>query len=142
MTRTLRQTVILKASPGRVYAALMDSRRHAAFTGDAATLSRRVGGAFSCYGGYITGITLELVPSRRIIQAWRSEDWPKGTYSIVTFALSRGTRGTTRLVFTQAGVPAPDAKAKSAGWRSHYWAPLAAYLKGYGAPAGPPRDAV
>ena len=44
------------------------------------------GAAFSCYSGHITGITLELKPGKRIVQARRSRGWPEGHYSIVTFA--------------------------------------------------------
>jgi uncharacterized protein YndB with AHSA1/START domain len=129
MTRTIRQNVTIAAAPARVYAALIEEGRHAKFTGDKAKISRKAGGAVSCYGGYITGFNLELVPSRRIVQAWRARDWPAGTFSIVTFALSRGPRGATRLSFTQTGVPASDFRDKSEGWRSHYWRPLRAYLE-------------
>jgi activator of HSP90 ATPase len=129
MSRTIRQTVTLAAAPRRVYGALLDEHRHSAFTGEAAVISRRVGGAFTCYGGYITGYHLELVPQRRIVQAWRSRNWPAGAYSVVTFELSRLKGGRTRLAFTQVGVPAFDRRAKSGGWRSRYWKPLRAYLE-------------
>ncbi len=129
MTRTIRQTVTIGAAPLEVYCALLDSKRHAAFTGSAARISAKVGGAFSCYGGYITGTNLELIPSRRIVQAWRSRGWPLGTFSLVTFALARAAGGATRLTFTQVGVPASDTKDKAGGWRTHYWRPLKAYLE-------------
>jgi len=129
MTKTIRQKVIIGAPPKKVYAALMEEKRHAAFTGAPATISRKAGGAFSCYGGYVSGINLELVPAKRIVQAWRGRDWPAGFYTIVTFALSRSAGGRTKLSFTHAGVPANDFKAKSAGWKSHYWKPLKAFLE-------------
>jgi uncharacterized protein YndB with AHSA1/START domain len=129
MTRTIRQTVTVAATPRRVYAALMDERKHAKFTGNPAKISRKEGGAFTCYGGYLEGFILELVPSRRIVQAWRSRNWPAGTYSIVTFALSRKAGGRTRLSFTQVGVPASDFREKTAGWRKAYWKPLRDYLE-------------
>lgn len=129
MTKTLRQTVRFKAPPKQVFEALIDGRKHAAFTGAPASISRNAGAAFTCYGGYISGFNLEVVPGKRIVQAWRSRDWPKGHYSIVTFCLAPGAGGRTRLSFTHLGVPAGDTKAKSAGWRSHYWKPLKAYLE-------------
>ena len=127
-TRTITQTVTLPARPAAVYAALMDEKQHAAFTNDAARIEPRVGGAFTCYGGYITGVTVELVPAKLIVQAWRSKGWAKGFYSLVTFALSPSGRGKTKLTFTHLGVPAGDFKAKSSGWRSHYWEPLQRHL--------------
>lgn len=129
MTKTIRQTVTIAATPKRVYGAFADGRRHAAFTGASAVISRKVGGAFTCYGGYVTGFNLELAAPKRIVQAWRGRNWPAGTYSIVTFDLSRLKGGRTRLVFTQVGIPAYDYRAKSEGWRSHYWKPLRAYLE-------------
>jgi len=129
MKTTIRQRVIFRTSPARVFEAIIDERRHEAFTGARAKISRRVGGAFSCYGGYIKGINLDLVRAKRIVQAWRSRDWPLGTFSIVTFALSRRATGGTVLSFTHLGVPASDFRAKDSGWRSHYWKPLKAYLE-------------
>jgi activator of HSP90 ATPase len=127
-TKTITQTVTLPARPAAVYAALLDEKQHAAFTGNGAQIAPHVGGAFTCYDGYITGVTVELVPAKLIVQAWRSKGWPKGFYSLVTFALSAHGRGKTKLRFTQLGVPAGDFKAKSSGWRTHYWEPLQRFL--------------
>lgn len=129
MMKEINHQVALPASPARVFEALMNEKQHAAFTGEPARISRQAGSAFRCYGTYITGITLEVAPGKRIVQAWRSRDWPKGTYSIVTFALSRLAGGKTRLRFTQVGVPASDYARKNTGWRTHYWEPLKRYLE-------------
>jgi uncharacterized protein YndB with AHSA1/START domain len=59
--KTIQQSVTLKVSPHEVYEALMDSRKHSKFTGEEASISREVGGKFSAYGDYITGVNLELV---------------------------------------------------------------------------------
>jgi uncharacterized protein YndB with AHSA1/START domain len=127
-TKTITQTVTLPARPTEVYAALMEEKRHAAFTGAPAQIEPHVGGTVACYGGYIAGVNVELVPGKRIVQAWRSKDWPKGCYSLVTFALAPAGRGKTKLSFTHVGVLAGDVKAKSSGWRTHYWEPLQRYL--------------
>lgn len=129
MTKEIKHQVAIHASPARVFEALMNEKKHAAFTGEPARISRKAGSAFRCYGTYITGITLEVVPGKRIVQAWRSRDWPRGHYSIVTFALSKMAGGRTRLRFTQVGVPASDYARKNAGWRTHYWEPLKRYLE-------------
>jgi len=73
MKTTIRQRVIFRASPARVFEAIIDERRHEAFTGARAKISRRVGGAFSCYGGYIKGINLDLVRAK--VSGWRSHYW-------------------------------------------------------------------
>ena len=127
-TKTIAQSLTLPARPAVVFAALMNQKIHGAFTGAPAHIDARVGGKFSCYGGYITGVTVERVTNKLIVQAWRSRGWPKGFYSLVTFALSPAGRGKTKLRFVHLGVPARDEKAKSEGWRTHYWEPLKRYL--------------
>ena len=129
MTKTIRQKVVLPAAPKKVYAALMEEKQHAAFTENAAKISKKAGGAFSCYDGYVTGLNVELVPGKRIVQAWRAQDWPKGTFSLVTFGFAPAAGGKTRLTFTHLGVPASDYKDKCEGWRTYYWGPLKAFLK-------------
>lgn len=129
MPKAIRQTVTFNASPRAVYEALMDSRKHAAFTGSPARISRRPGGRFTAYGPYLSGVNLELVPGRKIVQLWRSSNWPKFHYSTVTYDLKK-VRGGTRLTFTQVGVPDNDYKDKKAGWITHYWQPMKAMLEG------------
>jgi activator of HSP90 ATPase len=128
MPKTIRQTATFRASPRAVYEALMDSRKHSAFTGNPARIERRPGGRFTAYGGYLEGVTLELVPDRKIVQFWRSRNWPPYHYSTVTFALTP-VRGGTRLRFTQRGVPNGDYRAKRGGWVSSYWEKLRTYLE-------------
>ena len=78
MSGTIRQSVTFNATPHDVYEALMDSTKHAEFTGDEAAISRVVGGPVMAYGGYITGKNLELAPDEKIVQTWRASDWPAG----------------------------------------------------------------
>ncbi len=129
-TKNIEQIIFIRATPAQVYEALMDSRKHSQFTGATAKIGARPGTTFTCYDNYIKGVTLDLKPRQRIVQAWRSRTWPDGHYSIVTFALAKASGGHTRLHFTQTGVPADDAAEKRRGWRTHYWEPLQKYLAG------------
>lgn len=128
--KNIRQSVIIPGPPRQVYEALMNSKKHALFTGSKARIDRKAGGRFSCYDGYITGITLDLDPGKLIVQAWRSSGWPIGYYSIAAFRFANAGGGRTKLTFTQIGVPANDYKAKSRGWKTHYWTPLRAMFNG------------
>jgi activator of HSP90 ATPase len=130
MKNSLRQTVVFKAKPKSVYDALMVEKKHAAFTGAPTKLSGKAGGAFSCYGGYVKGINVELIPGKRIVQAWRGRDWPKGVYSIVTYSFAPLSGGRTKLSFAHAGIPPGDVASKMEGWETFYWAPLKKYLEG------------
>jgi activator of HSP90 ATPase len=137
MAKQIKQRVTLNATPRQVYEALMDSRAHAAFTGAKAKISRRIGGRFQAYGPYIAGINVELVEGKRIVQAWRGSDWPKGEYSIATFELERAPGGKTRLTFTQSGVPDKHHRDIAQGWKDFYWDKLKRFLRTGAAGATP-----
>jgi uncharacterized protein YndB with AHSA1/START domain len=128
MSKPIRQSVTFKATPRQVYEALMDSRKHAQFTGDAASISRKIGGKIMAYGGYITGRNLELVPDQKIVQTWHAADWPEDHTSRVTFRLTP-VKGGTRLTFTHNGVPDGHYEAIKQGWIEHYWTPMKAMLE-------------
>lgn len=128
MSKPIRQTATFKATPHAVYEALMDSRKHAKFTGSAAKISRKVGGEMMAYGGYITGKNLELVPDQKIVQEWRGSEWPAGHTSRVTFKLTP-VKGGTRLTFTHTGVPDDQVASIKQGWIDNYWLPMKAMLE-------------
>jgi len=127
-TKTIRQSVTFKASPHDVYEAIMDSKRHSEFTGAKVSISRKIGGKFSVYGGDIEGVNLELVPDQKIVQSWRYGDWPMGHYSKATFSLKKTPTG-TRLTFTQTEVPGQFYNDISQGWRDYYWGPMKEMLE-------------
>lgn len=122
-TKEIRHTVRFKATPRAIYQALMDSRKHAAFTGAPADIDPKVGGRFAAWGPHLRGINVELIKNKLIVQAWRAQNWPKGHYSIAAFELRPAKAGTV-LVFTQTGIPAKNAKSINQGWKTHYWTPL------------------
>ena len=122
-TKTIRQSATFRASPHAVYEMLMDSRKHAKFTGEKASISRKVGGKFTAYAGYINGVNLDLLRDKKIVQSWRGTDWPEGHYSRVTFSFEKVKDG-TKLTFRQSGVPEKHYKDINQGWRDYYWMPM------------------
>jgi activator of HSP90 ATPase len=119
-TREIRHIVRFDAKPSAIYQALMNSKKHAAFTGAPAKIDPRVGGRFSAWGRHLRGVNVMLVKNKRIVQAWRAQNWPSGHFSIATFDLKRAPGG-TMLIFTQTGIPAKNAHSINAGWKTHYW---------------------
>ena len=119
-TKTIKQIVNFNTTPHEVYEALMDSKKHTEFTVASAKISRKVGGKFTAYDGYIEGTNLELALGKKIVQKWRGSDWPKRHYSVATFLLQKIKTG-TKLKFVQTGVPDEQYKPISHGWHEHYW---------------------
>ncbi len=130
MANRIHQEVTFKAKPSEVYQAYMESRRHTAFTKNGpAKISKKIGGAFSAHGGWVSGINLDLVDNKMIVQAWRAKTWPKGDFSIVSFRLSKAGSG-TKLVFDHTGIPDGHSEHLADGWRKMYWDKMADYFAG------------
>ncbi len=129
MANLTEQIVIFKASPHRVYEALMDSAQHSAFTNSKAEISREVGGVYTAYDGYITGVNLELVPDQKIVQSWHASDWPEHQVSVVTFLLTELAGGGTHLDFSHVDVPNGSEEEFTQGWIDNYWEPMEAYFE-------------
>jgi len=115
------------ANAAILYEALLDEKEVGAFSGAPARIDPAAGGAFKLYGGRVTGRNVELVPNRRIVQAWRVETWPAGVYSIVRIELTETDAG-VRLVLDQTGFPPEARDALSANWPKKYWDPLRKHL--------------
>jgi len=118
----------MRASPQRVYEALLDERLFAEFSGAPAEIQREPGGSFSLIGGRVTGRNVELITNQRIVQAWRVVPWEPGIYSIVRFELTPTATG-TRIVLDHSGFPPEDVTARNRGWRRVYFEPLQKYLE-------------
>ena len=136
----IHQRTTFKANPTRVYAALTDPaqfdkviRLSDAMKGGmppgapATAISRAVGGAFSLFGGYITGRQIELATGHLIVQAWRVGSWKPGIYSIARYEMTAQGTG-TMLTFDHTGFPAGEAQHLADGWHGNYWQPLHKYL--------------
>lgn len=119
-TKNLKQVAMLPGTPHEVYEMLMDSKKHAAFSQSKAKISRKVGGKFTAYDGWIEGKNIKLVKDKEIVQSWRSPEWPKGHYSTVRFILKK-SGNSTKLLFSQVGIPEDDYKDISSGWKEFYW---------------------
>jgi activator of HSP90 ATPase len=91
------------------------------------TINAVSGGAFSLFGGYVTGRNIELVLAKRIVQAWRPASWPAGVYSIVKFELVAESSG-TKIIFDHTGFPQGTGQHLAEGWHDNYWNPLAQFL--------------
>lgn len=124
----IEQTVFFDSAPEDVYDALLDPEKHSAFTGSPATTSAKVGAAFTAWGGYIIGKNLELVKGKKIVQEWKTTEWPSGyPVSRLEFTLAP-KKGGTELEMIHSKVPAEQLADYSSGWKSAYWDPLKEYL--------------
>jgi uncharacterized protein YndB with AHSA1/START domain len=128
MCKTIKQRVKFKADPATIYDLLADSRKHSALTGRAASISSKIGGTFSLGESEVTGINVDLVPARRIVQAWRHQRFPEGVFSMAAVTLTPTPDGGTELVLTHRGVPKDLIPETEQAWRDQYWSRIKAHL--------------
>jgi len=129
MATTIRQTVLVDAPPHAVFEALLDSKKHAAFTGAKASISRKAGGRMSAWDGYIEGKNLRIEKDKVIVQSWRTTEFKESDPdSQVMFHFSKKGAG-TRIMFVHSKVPDRLAESFRQGWIDNYWVPLKAYLE-------------
>ena len=119
---SIHQEVAFKAGRVRVYQALTNGAQFDKVTRLSAAMksgmslgskptviSRAAGGTFTLFGGHIVGRHIELVPSQRIVQAWRVVNWNPGIYSIARFELA-DDGANTKLVFDHTSFPQGQAQ--------------------------------
>ena len=127
---TIHQTIELPATPAHVYETLTTAHLFEQMTGGRkAEISPEAGGEVSLFGGEIRARNVELVPGKRVVQAWRAQSWPEGVYSIVRFECDATTDG-TRLTFSQSGHPVEAEAMLESGWSKMYWEPMQAMFAG------------
>ncbi|MBI4547246.1 MAG: SRPBCC domain-containing protein [Ignavibacteriae bacterium] len=127
-TKTIKQKEYIAAPPQEIYDALLDEEKHSAFTGARATCDRRVGGKFTAWDGYIFGTNMVLEHGHRIVQEWKTTEWPNGYGpSIIEFTFKPKVNG-TEIRIVQTNVPASQAALYKQGWAEHYWTPLKKYF--------------
>jgi uncharacterized protein YndB with AHSA1/START domain len=113
MCKTIKQKVIFKAPPERVYPLLAE------LTGASAKKTGAIGGRFSA--GDASGIIVDLRFPQRIVQAWRSEEFPDGIFSMAALVLKPTPQGGTELTLTHRGVPKQLIPQVETRWRERCW---------------------
>lgn len=127
---SIHQEISISASVSEVFKTLTDTASFERMTGGRkADISKAVGGAASMFGGDITAVNVEMVPGKRLVQAWRAQNWPEGVHSIVRFELHAEGKA-TKIIFDQAGYPDGAHAMLSGGWHKMYWEPMQNMLAG------------
>jgi uncharacterized protein YndB with AHSA1/START domain len=136
MRNSFRISAVIPAPRKRVYDAWLDSKEHGAFTGAKARVQAKVGGRFTAHDGYISGKTLELKPSRSIVQSWRTSEFPPDAPDSRLELRFEDAPNGTRLTLLHSGLPPGQADSYKSGWREYYFAPMREY---FAAPKPPAR---
>jgi activator of HSP90 ATPase len=130
MRTLIKQSIVLPASAESLYAAYLDPARHAEITGAPVIISPESGSPFRAFEGRISGTMLSVIPSRLVVQSWRSvhfnQDDPDST--LILAFVPEGNNG--RIDLVHIDVPEHDYQGVTQGWQTHYREPWRRYLAG------------
>ncbi len=118
----------MSASPAQVYDAFIDPKKHGEFTGSPATCTKKVGGRFTAWDGYISGKILALTKDKKIVQEWKTTEWPDGYPPSILELTFKPKGGKTELSMVHSKVPAEQVDKYTDGWPESYWDPLKEYF--------------
>ena len=123
---TISEFIPARASD--IYVAWLSSDGHTAMTGSPAQVDGNVGGKFSAWDGYIFGSTLDLTPNQRIVQAWRTSEFPDDAQDSHLEVLLEEANGGTKVTFVHSEMPEDQVDSYRQGWDDFYFKPMKEYF--------------
>jgi activator of HSP90 ATPase len=128
MKNKFELTVTLHASAKEIFNAWLSGDGHSAMTGSAAQVDGKVGGAFTAWDGYIFGKTLEMESPRRIVQAWRTSEFPEDAPDSRVEILFEDVKDGTKVTLVHSAVPEDQVESYRQGWEDFYFKPMKEYF--------------
>ena len=122
-------SVIFPATAEEIFDGWLSSEGHAAFTGSPAKVEGGSGGKFTAWDGYIWGATLETERPRRIVQAWRTSEFPEESPDSRVEILLEKVKGGTRLTLKHTNIPEGQVEGYKQGWDDFYFKPMREHFK-------------
>jgi activator of HSP90 ATPase len=128
-TEKCNLSVVFPVSAKRLYDAWLSSREHSGFTGGKAVIQKKAGSRFSAWDQYIEGKILELEEGKRILQSWRTNDFPEDAEdSLLEISLEDTAKG-CKLTLKHWNIPQGQGEEYKQGWKDYYFAPMKEYFK-------------
>jgi len=138
-TETIELSGVIPASPNRIYHAWLNAREHSAFTGGRATVDSSIGGRYTAWDGYIEGRNIALEPGRRIVQTWRTREFPMGSADSRLEVVLEPVPGGTRVHVIHTGIPEGQSEKYRSNWKDFYLKPMKRYFMKLSDPSLSPR---
>lgn len=131
MPESFETSEVIFATPKRIYEAWLDSGEHTNMTGGKADVSAEAGASFTAWDGYITGVNLELEPYRRIVQSWRTSEFPDGLPDSrleIELGRTRDQLAGITVIIKHTNVPDGQGDSLMRGWSESYFEPMKRYF--------------
>jgi uncharacterized protein YndB with AHSA1/START domain len=126
MPDTITVSRVIPARAERIFTAWLDAAEHARMTGSPA--SAGPDGQFTAWEGSISGRTVGSTPFTRIVQSWRSKEFPEGAPdSTLTVTLEEQASGTL-VTLHHSNIPEGQGDEFADGWGEWYFDPMTTYF--------------
>ncbi len=123
---TLKQVFHVK--PDVLYRAWLDSETHTAMTGGEANCTGIENEVFTTWDGYISGKNVQLEQNKKIVQAWRTDEFNADDEdSLLTITFTETPEG-TELHLSHENIPEGQSQYEQ-GWIDHYFNPMKSYFE-------------
>lgn len=120
--------LVIAADPEEVFAALTNPFQIEIWSGYPADMKAETGYVFSLWEGDITGVNLEVIPTRRLVQEWFFGEQEE--QSLVEIKLKK-EGGKTLLELKHTHIPAEAYEEITEGWREYYLGSMKEMLEIY-----------
>ena len=127
MKNGFKLSAVIPTTPAEIYKAWLSTKGHTAMTDSPAKVSGKVGGKFTAWDGYIFGRTLELTLDSRIVQAWRTSEFPDEAPDSLLKIDLKAVKGGTKVTFTHTKIPEGQDSYRQ-GWEDFYYKPMQQYF--------------
>jgi activator of HSP90 ATPase len=129
MLESFQISVMLPTSSKELYLAWLDSKEHSESTGGKAVINPEIGGTFSAWDGYITGKNLVLEPYKKIIQTWRTTDFPSDSPDSTVEIQLKDTTDGLELTLIHTEIPQGQGDDYETAWHRYYFEPMKHYFE-------------
>ncbi len=128
MSNEFTLSIALPAKAAVIYKAWLSTKGHSDMTGSPAKVDGRVDGDFTAWDGYIWGTFTELEENKRILQAWRTSEFPEEAEDSHVEIILEEAGGETKLTLIHTNIPEGQDSYKK-GWEDFYFTPMQNYFK-------------
>ena len=118
----------LSATSKQIFNAWLSSDGHSRMTGSPAEVIPEVGGTFKAWDGYIWGKTLEIEQHHRIVQAWRTSEFPEDSLDSQVEILLEEIADGTKVTLNHTEIPDGQGDSYKQGWEDFYFTPMRKYF--------------
>jgi activator of HSP90 ATPase len=123
--KTFKKTFRINTEPADIYSAITNPYTIELWSGYSAVMSAEPGTEFSLWEGDITGMNLEFVQDRKIVQEWYFGDQPEKSIVTITIAPDRENSVVT---VEHTNIPDDEFDGIAEGWREYYMGAIISFF--------------